>query len=271
MKRRRSLVVVCLVAALVVLVAGRAGSGVASAAKAPPTVALKVIVSGKGTLRVTGNHAFTCRGSCSHTFHVRKGDGVVVRALPLTRWKLTTWAGACHGSAASCSLRLKAKRSAGVTFVPPGNRLNPYPLGTAVKLWGNWRLKVNSAIINADQVEADNNQPPPPPGAQFTLVNVTVTYLGVGSSSLQDWLDRAWTVETLAGEMPSHSWGNFPVGCTPPPLDLLLVGQVPSGQPETGNLCFGVYAKTANSQLLRGWTRVTGNINTARFGWFALH
>jgi hypothetical protein len=120
MKWPRSLVVVCLVAGLVVLVAGSVASGVASAAKAPPIVALNIKVTGNGTLRVTGSQAFTCRGWCTHTFRVRKDRRIVIKALPQTAWKLK-WTGACKGSAATCSLLLKARRSATVTFVPPND------------------------------------------------------------------------------------------------------------------------------------------------------
>lgn len=88
----------------------------ASAVTAPQTVALHVTVNGSGTLRVPGNPAFTCHASfptsshCRHTFHIRKGRRIVLKASPASGWKLWRWTGACHGTAASCSLRLKARR-----------------------------------------------------------------------------------------------------------------------------------------------------------------
>src|SRR5438128_8198287 len=104
----------------------------ASAAKRPRTVPLHVTINGSGTLRVPGHPAFTCHAHfpasshCRHTFYFRKGRQIVVKESPASGWKLWRWDGHCHGSAASCSLRLKARRFGFVTasFVPPGDRLN---------------------------------------------------------------------------------------------------------------------------------------------------
>src|SRR5947207_2360511 len=183
---RRSRLVGLLVTAGVV---GVLAASSASAVTAPRTVALHVTVNGSGTVRVPGHPAFTCHASfptsshCRHTFRVRRGRRIVVKESPASGWKLWRWTGACHGSAASCSLRVKARRFGFVTasFVPPGDRLNPYPLGTAAPLTGGWQLKVNSAVLNADaEVEAVTDQygnpvnSPPPAGAQYTLVNVSM-------------------------------------------------------------------------------------------------
>ena len=153
-RRARGLLVGGLVAATLITVAVPA----ASAVTARRTVALHVTVNGSGTVRVPGHPAFTCHASfptsshCRRTFQVRKGSQIVVRESPASGWKLWRWSGACHGPAASCSLRVKARRFGFVTasFVPPGDRLNPYPLGTAATLQAGWQLKVNSALINAD-------------------------------------------------------------------------------------------------------------------------
>jgi hypothetical protein len=226
----------------------------ASAVTVPRTVALHVTVNGSGTVRVPGHPAFTCRASfpasshCRHTFYVRRGRRIVVRESPASGWKLWRWTGACHGSASSCSLRVKARRFGFVTasFVPPGDRLNPYPLGTTAKLTGSWEMKVNSAMLNADAaVEAVNNQPPPPAGAQYTLVNVSMTYVGGGSSSLPGYLQSgAWT----AG---AGNAGYNVYGCQPPPLDLNSdFTPVFSGQTVTGNLCFEIASNDAGTLLL---------------------
>jgi hypothetical protein len=258
-----------------VAVSGLVGPSVvsdASAVTAPRTVALHLTVNGSGTVRVPGNPAFTCQASfrtsshCRHTFQVRKGRRIVLKESPASGWKLWKWTGACHGSAASCSLRVKARRFGFVTasFVPPGDRLNPYPLGRAVDLGDGWRLEVNSATINADaEVEAvtdqygDHVNPPPPAGAQYTLVNVSMTYTGGGSASLGDYLYSY-------GNLDAEGAGNAPyqVGyCTPPPVDLSAVGQVLSGQTETGNLCYEIASDDASTLLLSG---------TAFVNWFAL-
>lgn len=193
----------------------------------------------------------------------------MVKASPASGWKLWRWTGACHGSAASCSLRVKARRFGFVTasFVPPGDRVDPYPLGTAGTLQGGWQLKVNSALINADtQVEAVIDphsglpaNPPPPAGAQYTLVNVSMTYQGGGSSSLPGYLQFG------AQTVGAGNAGYDAYGCQPPPLDLNSdFTPVFSGQTVTGNLCFEIASNDAASLLLQG--RGTSGLPV----WFAL-
>lgn len=241
----------------------------AAAVTAPRTVALHVTVNGSGTVRVPGHAAFTCHAHfpisshCRHTFQVRKGRRIVVRESPASGWKLWRWSGACHGSAASCSLRVKVRRFGFVTasFLPPGDRLNPYPLGTAGTLQNGWRLKVNSATLNADAaVEAVDNQPPPPAGAQYTLVSVSMTYQGSGSSSLP-----ALGLVGVLAEGAGNAGYNVG-GCLPPPLDLGSdFAPVSSGQTVTGNLCFEIASKDAATLHLQG--RGTAGLPA----WFALH
>jgi len=248
----------------------------ASAAKAPRTVALKVKWTGSGTVHVTGNKAFTCRATvptgntCLHTFHVRRGRRIVLKAVPLAGWKMTAWAGACKGSAATCSLKLKARRSVGVTFVPPGDRLNPYPLGTSVLVAEGWRLKVNSAIINADtQVEAvtdqygDHLNPPPPAGAQYTLVNATMTYVGGGSSGVAAYVLGYAVIKGAGNAGYAPDWQ-----CTPPSPDLGAVGDIYSGQSATGNLCYEIASNDASTLLL---SALGTNGQADQTVWFALH
>src|SRR5262249_44029031 len=109
---------------LLVNAAGVVGVLVASSAAAvtpPRTVALHFTVNGSGTVRVPGHPAFTChagptRAHCRRTFQVRKGLRIVLRESPASGWKLWKWSGlACRGSAASCSLRVKARRFGSVT------------------------------------------------------------------------------------------------------------------------------------------------------------
>jgi hypothetical protein len=252
------------------------GAAAAAAATAPRTVALHVTVNGSGTVRVPGHPAFTCHASfptsshCRHTFYVRKGRRSVIKESPATGWKLWRWTGACHGTAASCSLRPKARRFVTASFVPPGDRLNPYPLGTAATLAQGWQLKVNSAIINADAaVEAvldpDSGHPansPPPAGAQYTLVNVSMTYLGGGTTSLPGYFQ--FGVLTVG----SGNAGYDVYGCQPPPLDLNSdFTPVSSGQTVTGNLCFQIASNDAGTLLLTAHG-LTGNAEVPV--WFAL-
>jgi hypothetical protein len=146
---------------------------------------------------------------------------------------------------ASCSLLLRQDARVSVMFVPPGDRSNPYPLGSAVKLDGAWRLTVNSAIVDADpQVEALN--PPPPAGAQYALVNVSLTYVGSGSSNVSGYV-KYW----LGAEGARN--GPYSLACTPPPLDLGEVLEAStSGQTVTGNLCFEIASSDASTLMLFG-------------------
>jgi len=259
----------------------------ASAVTASRLVGLYVSVSGSGTLRLTGGPTFTCHESmrqlrpCTRRFDIRRGSRVVVQALPVRGWKLTRWARACNGSSATCSLRLEGRRYLKVTFVPPGDPLNPYRLGQAVRL-NNWRLKVNSATLNADaRVEAvidpNTGRPAntaPPAGTQYTLVNMTLTYLGRGSSG-----------GPLEGYVTSHlqTGGFFPhwtglrtyyaadckytpdqpsaSNCEAPPIDLGSVSNpIASGQSVTGYACYEIRSRDAR------WLLLTPNVNVRKNG-----
>lgn len=253
-------------AALAALV-GAAG---AWAAKAPGTVSLKVAVTGSGTVHVTGSPALTCHAaSCHYTFHVRRGQQVVVRASPHAGWKLARWAGVCKDSGATCFLKLEGRRTVAVTFVPPGDRLNPYRLGRSVVLAGGWRLKVDSAILDADaQVEAVTDQdgmpvnPPPPAGAQYTLVNVSMRYVG-----------RRWGVvssysHTLATGSRDASYA-LDSACRPPSLDLASgYEEVRSGHTATGTLCYEIASSDAGTLLLGGESSTNEGFGPSV--WFAL-
>lgn len=257
--RRSRLVVLLVIAAGVV---GVLVASSAAAVTAPRGVPLHLTVNGSGTLRVSGHPAFVCHAHfptsahCRHTFYVRKGQRIVIKESPAKGWKLWKWSGlACHGSAASCSLRVKARRFGFVTasFLEPGYRQNPYPLGALGTLQGGWQLKVNSATINADtEVEAVIDpgsgrpaNPPPPAGAQYTLVNVSMTYQGAATSSLPGILSG------VLAEGAGNA-GYSVDGCQPPPLDLDSdFTPVSSGQTVTGNLCFEIASKDAASLLLQ--------------------
>jgi hypothetical protein len=247
----------------------------ASAASRPGTVPLKVRITGLGTVSVTGSGSFTCREfPCVHTFHVAKGRRILVRASAAKGWKLTKWAGACKGSRPKCSLRLKGWRIASVTFVPPGNWLNPYPLGTAHKRAGDWRVKVNSATIDAtSEVEAvvdpDTGDPAndaPPAGSQYTLVNVSLTYVGAGGfpsdiDSFLYGLSQLGAQGEVSGLYP-------PDFCDPPQPDADSGGQLAKGQTVTGNLCYEIASDDASTLRLLGLAAGTGG--PPYLVWFAL-
>ena len=208
----------------------------ASAAKRRPTVPLHVTVNGSGTLRVPGNPAFTCRAHfptsshCRHTFYFRQGRRIVVKESPASGWKLWRWDGACHGSAASCSLRLKARRFGFVTasFVPPGDRLNPYPLGSPATVsdgLGKWSMR----ILSSSEQEGD------------FIVSVQATLSPNVQNSWTLGLDYATFLQTRGGDELATDQ------CVPPAPNFLFVGAnvppwgpgyVQGGQTVTGNLCF---------------------------------
>lgn len=224
----------------------------ASAAKARPTVAITVTVIGNGIVSLPiANARFGCGGSrtCTHTFHIGRGRRVALTGSPEKTWKLTRWGGACKATGQTCSLgRVTAPRSVKVRFVPPGTRLNPYPLGTAVGIAPGWKMTVNSAIINADaQVEAvtdpSGNHPNdgPAPGAQYVLVNLTMKNLSVAGSPPLGY------VQGLDSSL--YSPDSF---CTPPSPDLASAGKIEPGQTVTGNVCYVIESHDAGTLMLKG-------------------
>lgn len=243
MRRGSGLCLVVVWVAVAALV-GLLGASSASASKASRTVVLKVRITGFGTVHVPGRRPFTCRSAsasavvCSATFHVRRGKRVAVEASPLTGWKLTAWGGACKGTSQSCSLKLKVPRSVAVTFVRPGDRLNPYPLGTTVDVAPGfsppWAVKVVSA-----QSEGPD-----------WIVDLEAT---------NSWDQTDWTF-ALADWMFMKQGGaesSF-ASCSPPDPNFLSVGAnvspygigaVAPGQTVTGNLCFPIETSSSPAEL----------------------
>jgi hypothetical protein len=239
----------------------------AGAATRPHTVPLTVSVTGSGVLQLTGGRRLVCASSCRRTFHIRVGGRVVITTAPASGWKVTTWAGTCRNSAATCSLRLTAASRVSVTIVPPGARDNPYLEGQAVKLDGGWTANLQSAIFNAnDQIAAvrdGSGKPinaPPAPGTQYALIEVMFTYVGAGSSNLGEWLS-AHELDAVGADNASYR----PTGCIPPPADLSLVGDVFAGQTVTGNVCYAI-ASTGTMPLMLTMARPGGRGSI----WFAL-
>lgn len=264
---RRFLVTLVATGAVVAMIA----TGGASATRRASMVSLKVRINGLGTIRVTGGRSFVCRGLvCVHAFRVVRGRRVVVRATAARGWKATQWTGACKRSVTRCVLRMRGWRTVAVTFAPPGSLASPYALGTAHTMYGDWRVKVNSATINATKsVEAAGN-PPPLPGAQYTLVNLSLTpTIGSGPSNVDDFLygnldggfQQLGAAVDLSGAYPPDS-------CQPPQPDLGAMTQVPSGQTVTGDLCYEIPSADASTLALLGWV----NSNPRGFGpiWLAL-
>jgi hypothetical protein len=233
---------------------------VGAPAAQPRKVQLTISITGTGTVS-GGGHRVGCvvpvgggivpHPACSRTFAVRPGT-IMLKAAAGATWKFTAWGQACRGSKPTCSLHIRRSTRVAATFVPPGDRRNPYALGRAVKLNGGWQIRVNAAILNADaQVAAvtdESGRPandPPKPGAQYTLVNVTLTYIGGGSSYLGGYLyDQELSAEG------AHNTPYQQLGCVSPPPDLYVVGDVSSGQSVTGDLCYEIASNDADSLML---------------------
>ena len=288
MRSGRHLVVSSASAAALV---GLLAAASASAANAPGTVAFRVSFTGSGQLWVTGalkSGRYICTSTsspCAPTFPVPRGRRIVLHEQPANGWHLTGgWRAACYGSHSvmrsqvgseqSCGLRLKARRTVQLTFVPPypGSFLNPWPLGTTIMLGSSsptFDVTVNSATINADaEVEAvtdpSTGKPvngPPPTGGQYTLVNISLTYMGFPGSSA--------TLPYFLDQVAVQGAGTYkPDTCVPPPLDLGSLGTVPSGQTETGYLCFTIASTDASYLVLRAPD--TGPRGEQFSVWFAL-
>jgi hypothetical protein len=91
------------------------GQGAApSALFAPATYRVSVRVSGKGKI-VSSNRAVACPGRCSSA--VASHAPLRLTATPGTGWKLKTWAGACRGKRAACTLPMTSNASARAVFV----------------------------------------------------------------------------------------------------------------------------------------------------------
>ena len=262
-----------LAVAAVVLVGLVATAG-ASAQTRFGTVPLKVRVTGLGTVSVTGGASFTCREyPCVHTFHVQSGQRVVVKASAKRGWKLTKWAGACKGSASKCSYRATGWRTVLVTFVPPGNWLNPYPFGTPVTLEGGWRVKVNSAKIDATaEIEAvvdsgtgEHPNPVPRAGYQYTLVNVSMKAVQPMPVDVADFLTQLSQLGA-AGKVSGLYAADT---CQPPEPDLGSAGQVTEGQTVRGNLCYLIPSADASTLRLDGVMTLPAGYGEP-FVWFAL-
>lgn len=250
-----------LVAAIVLV--GLAGA--ASAANTQDRVDLTVWIDGSGTVWLEGHHAFTCHyagENCERSFSVVRGRRIVARARARNGWKLIKWGGACKGRSKTCALRPKAQSTvAKLTLAPPGDWLNPYPLGATVTS-ANWEIRVLGATLNADPVMKSAGNPQPPTGTQYALVHLTLTNV----ASVQEYLDL-YTQEliTKGVHKPHNPNGYFP-GVGPMPasyLDLTRVGLTDPAETVTGYLAYRIASDDASTLELN----IPGHYPI----WLALH
>jgi hypothetical protein len=79
----------------------------------------------------------------------------VIHAAPKAGWKFTTWAGACKGSAPSCSLRASAASRVGATFAGPGSEANPLAVGTPAVFndqVAKWKVTILGSQLQGDDL-----------------------------------------------------------------------------------------------------------------------
>lgn len=216
---------------------------------------VRLAITGKGVVRVGRKRRAHCAGTtapCYVTVKVGTSKRVRLRAMPASAWKFTAWRG-CKSTTRSCTLRLPHRGRVRVTFVPPGNRLNPYAFGKTGPVGNGWDVKINSTVPNAnsiieavvDQYGSPANQPPPA-GAQDYMVNVTLTYTGGGSSNAFDnVLDGLRAQGAHKADYAYYSCG------TPPTPNFESVsGDLFSGQSLTGNVCFQVAVNDVSSLMV---------------------
>jgi hypothetical protein len=222
-------------------------------------VSLKITISGVGTVKVSGEPAVKCASFCQRSLHVDKGSRVTLVATPGKLGKLGRWTGACTGSASRCTLRVTRKAQVTATFVPPGTKNNPIPMGTRWPIGNGWKLKVVAATPNADGQVIDNASDAPlvpSPGDQFFVLEVQLTFAGTGSGMLEP-MAQNWSAEG------SHNFKyeyfddttcgvGADVSLPAPNLQPMIVNNqtVASGQSVKGHICLQVATDDASTLRL---------------------
>jgi hypothetical protein len=128
-----------------------------------------------------------------------------------------------------------------------GDRAHPYALHTSVVIPSShgWKLRVNKSVPNATQLVLRTNMfnDKPARGRQFFMINLTLTYVGRGSSSAFEGLSfKALGRSNVAYDVSDSC------GVTPNELDDFK--KVYTGGSMSGNVCFSVKGTDAASLLL---------------------
>jgi hypothetical protein len=240
-------------AAILALIGVAVPAGI-SATKAK-THKVTLAITGKGVVRVgkaKRAHCATTTAPCYVSVKVGTSKTVRLHAMPASAWKFTAWSG-CKSATSACTLRLPHRGRIGVTFVPPGNQLNPYAFGKTGPVGNGWDVKINSTVPNADSIiEAVTDQygdpinQPPPAGAQDYMVNVTLTYTGGGSSNAFDNV-----LDGLRAQgVHKADYAYYSCGTPPTPNFESVSGDLFSGQSLTGNVCFQVAVNDVSSLMV---------------------
>jgi len=204
---------------------------------------LTIAITGKGMVRLGTGRQVACAASCRRVILVRADRRITLSTQPASGWKFGAWAGACRGTGRTCKLRVTRAARVNASFIPPGARKNPIPLGTEgfidagppalglVTAWGfEWGLKVLSSRLEQNHL----------------IVQLSAT--AHGSALI---LYQLQANIFLAGRIREYSPGAVgPNPCTPPAPDLLsILGHylgppgffgLLEGETLTGYLCFQV-------------------------------
>jgi hypothetical protein len=239
--------------ALVPLAVSAFAVGAVGAAGVVPSqvkLTITVTVIGSGTVSGAGRHVSCAATACSESFAINPGI-VRLKAVAWRTWKFTTWGHGCRGSTPTCSLRVRRSTRVTATFLRPGAKQNPIPIGQPATVREDWILKVVSVTPRADDLvlAASNNAPDAqvPPGKQDFMVLLSATYVGGTSGDLGNGL-IGW-VEVVGSRLVAYD----PLlnGCPetwPSPSFQHARGQVVStGEWYTGNVCYLIASTDADS------------------------
>jgi hypothetical protein len=187
------------------------------------SLSLTVTIKGQGIVRLSTGRQIACASSCNRTVLVSAGSRITLATRPSSGWKFGSWTGACQGTASTCRVRIARAARVGVTFLAPGVKKNPIPLGTEASPDGLWRLSVQSSELHA----------------QDLIVQLSATATGADL-----YLYQLWGNLFIAGRLFEYTLGDG--SCTPPSPDFHYFGfygfppygrAVPKGQTVTGYLC----------------------------------
>ena len=223
------------------------------------TLSLNITIAGAGTVKVSDKPSITCTSTCHRTLHIKKSSRVtLVSSTGKTLWKSGRWEGACRGTAAVCRLRMTRNRRVTATFARPGTRTNPFPRGGGWPIGNGWFLRVWNANQNADGLGIDNSSgmpAVPASGAQFVMIDLTLSYYGGGSAPLKP-LAANWFAEGSHNVKYNYLADS---GCGPSANVSLPGGdlqpliqnnqQVSSTLPVGGNICLQVASNDASTLL----------------------
>lgn len=149
------------------------------------------------------------------------------------------------GSSTVSEPGVQAPRDDGPTGNSVGSRENPASIGETVSLTG-WEFVVNRFDRNgtAEVLAANRLNDPPASGSQWTILNVTVTYTGTGSSHTYG----------IAPKFVTHA-GNVIDGgknYAVPPAPRFLGQEVYSGASVSGHLVYEIPEQTQGLLRLNG-------------------